>query len=221
MLFAPASLSARLAVLAVAAAAALPAGAQQVFRIVGPDGKVTFSDQPPADAAAKASPATAGQRSAGASTGNSALPFELRQVASRYPVTLYTGPNCAPCASGRTFLSGRGVPFAERTVSTAEDIEALNRLTGGSAALPLLSVGVQQLKGFSEPEWGQFLDAAGYPRSSQLPPGYRHAAATPLVVAQPVRPQAPAAAPEPAAAAPAPSPASALPSGSNPAGITF
>jgi hypothetical protein len=203
------------------ATVACAAGAQQVYRIVGPDGKVTFADKPPADPAVKAAPApvVALPGGAAAAGGNSALPFELRQVASRFPVTLYTGPSCAPCVSGRNFLSTRGIPFSEKTVSSAEDIEALNRLSGGSAALPLVTVGVQQLKGFSEPEWSQFLDAAGYPRSSQLPNGYRQPAATPLVVAQPLRPNVPAADPGPAAAAPAPAPTT--PAGSNPAGITF
>lgn len=221
MLSAPASLAARLAVLALATAACA-AGAQQVYRIVGPDGKVTFSDKPPVDPGVKAAPAPtvplAGGAAASAASGT--LPFELRQVAARYPVTLYTGPNCAPCGSGRSFLSTRGIPFSEKTVSTGEDIEALNRLSGGSAALPLLTVGAQQLKGFSEPEWSQFLDAAGYPRTSQLPTSYRPPAATPLVTAQqPLRPEAPAAEAAPSAAAPAPAPAT--PPGSNPAGITF
>ncbi|HYD76247.1 glutaredoxin family protein [Ramlibacter sp.] len=213
----PAPLALRLAALALALAAGA-AGAQQVYRIVGPDGRVTFSDKPPADVTAKVEPASAAAVSA-ATNGNAALPFELRQAASRYPVTLYTGPNCAPCASGRTYLSQRGIPFSEKTVTTAEDIAALDRLSGGAAALPLVTVGSQQLKGFSEAEWSQFLDAAGYPRTSRLPNGWRQPAATPLVVAQPLRAAAPTAAAEPAPAAPAPRPA--LPAGSNPAGIIF
>lgn len=214
--------AARLAVLAVAAIAGA-AGAQQVFRIVGPDGKVTFSDKPPVDPAVKAAPAAAGTTPAraGAAAPGGALPFELRQVASRYPVTLYAGPSCAPCSSGRSFLSQRGIPFVEKTVSSAEDIEALNRLSGGSGALPLLTVGAQQLKGYSETEWSQFLDAAGYPRNSLLPVGYRPPAATPLVTAQPVRPAETAAAPEAAPAATAPSTPAQGPTGSNPAGIRF
>ena len=206
----------RLAVLALAAAAG-SAGAQ-VYRIVGPDGRVTFSDKPPAEASAKAAPAAA---SSGRTEGASgSLPFELRQVATKYPVTLYSGPNCVPCGSGRSFLSQRGIPFSEKSVSSPEDIEALGRISGGSASLPLLTVGAQQLKGYSEHEWSQFLDAAGYPRSSQLPASYRQPAATPLVTAAPVRPSETAAA-EPAAAAPAPAPRAPAQTGSNPAGITF
>ena len=44
----------RLVLAMLLAATAGLAGAQQVFRIVGPDGKVTFSDKPPAEPGARA-----------------------------------------------------------------------------------------------------------------------------------------------------------------------
>lgn len=201
------------------AAWSLAASAQQVYRIVGPDGKVTFSDRPPEDPKAKVAPAAVVGMGG---TGNNlaALPFELRNAASRYPVTLYTAANCAPCANARGFLSNRGVPFAEKTVGSNEDIEALQRLSG-SQSVPFATIGAQQLKGFSEVEWGQFLDAAGYPKTSQLPASYRNPAPAPLVVVdaarRPQQPQRPASAPS---AQPTPAPA-AGPAPSNPAGIQF
>lgn len=201
--------------LAVAGYSSSDANAQQIFRIVGADGRVTFSDKPPLEANARSAAAT-GLAARSGGSGNGTLPFELRQAASRYPVTLYTGPDCAPCASGRALLTSRGIPFTEKTVTTNEDIEALKRL-GGAASLPFLTIGGQQLKGFSQTEWGQFLDAANYPKTSQLPSSYSPPPATPLVVAQ--QPQAPAeAAPKPPvrrATPPAPEPAD------NPAGIRF
>ena len=89
-------------------------------------------------------------------------------------------------------LSARGVPFTEKTVTSNEDVEALKRLAGASS-VPFLTIGGQQLKGFSEVEWSQFLDAADYPKTSQLPASYRQPPATPLVAAQ--QPQAPVRAP--------------------------
>jgi glutaredoxin len=170
------------------------AKAQQIYRIMGPDGRVTFSDKPPLESSAKAKAAPVVMMS-GAGTPTASLPFEVRQAATRYPVTLYTAPGCGPCGVGRAMLSGRGIPFAEKTVTTNEDIEALKRLGGGS--LPFLTIGGQQIKGYSEVEWGQFLDAAGYPKTSQLPANYSQAAATPLVAAQePQRAARPAAQPE-------------------------
>lgn len=193
------------------------AGAQQVYRIVGPDGRVTFSDRPPADPAAKTATAPTMSLS---STANASLPFELRNVTNRYPVTLYSGQDCSACNSGRSFLASRGIPFSERTVSSEDDIEALKRMAG-AARLPLLTIGAQQLKGFSESEWTQYLDAAGYPKTSQLPSGFRNAPATPLVAVQqpPQRPAAPAQAQQPQQAV-APQQSS-EPAPPNPAGIRF
>ena len=189
--------------------------AQTVYRIVGPDGKVTFSDKPPATQAQGKVVAT-GTGAAGAASVSS-LPFELRQVATKFPVTLYTSAKCAPCDSGRALLNSRGIPFTERTVSTNEDTESLQRIAGDSS-LPFLTIGGQRLKGFSDAEWGQYLDAAGYPKVSALPAGYKNAAASPLVVVQ--KPVAPAPKVEEKPAPPPPPP---LPDKTpdNPAGIKF
>lgn len=191
--------------------------AQQVYRIVGSDGKVTFSDQPPPAAAnARVTGAKGGVVSASAMNS---LPFELRQVATRYPVTLYTGDNCSPCGAARSLLTTRGVPFTEKTVSTEIDSQALQRISGESV-LPFATIGSQQLKGFSDSEWTQFLNAAGYPGASVLPSNYRQPSPTPLVAVT--------ATPAPASqgtssvsarpATPAVQPA---PSANNPAGIRF
>ena len=195
--------------------AATGALAQQVYRQVDRSGRVVYSDQP---LAANAKPAAARGEAAPSSALNSAgLPFELRQVMQRYPVTLYTSAECGPCDTGRSLLTTRGVPFDERTVQTAQDTEALQRLSGQNA-LPLLAIGTQQLKGFSDGEWSQYLDATGYPKSNQLPAGYRGPPAAPLV-AQQAAPTAPAERVAPPA--PAPAPAVQGPTPSNPAGIRF
>lgn len=188
---------------------------QGVYRIVGPDGRVSYSDQPPP--AANARPVASGAPGA-AGGANAQLPFELRQVASRYPVVLYTSAECAPCNSGRNLLNARGVPYSEKTITTNEDAEALKRLSG-QTSLPFVTIGSQQIKGYSDAEWTQFLDAAGYPKQSALPTAYRRAAPTPLVAVAPVASTAPAttAQSQPAEA----STPSVAPPVSNPAGIRF
>ncbi|MEI7553371.1 MAG: NrdH-redoxin, partial [Verrucomicrobiota bacterium] len=71
-------------------------------------------------------------------------------------------------------------------------------------------------------EWTQYLDAAGYPKTSLLPPTYKNVAPTPLVALQkPATPDAkPADKPEAAAkeAAPYQPPVT---NPANPAGIQF
>ncbi|MFV0681230.1 glutaredoxin family protein [Ottowia sp.] len=190
----------------------------QVYRNVGADGRITYTDRPVADAAAGS------QGRAGDSTaGGAALPYQLNQTAQRYPVTLYSGNSCAACNTGRNQLIQRGIPFTEKTVESNEDIAALQRLTGGNQ-LPVLTIGGQRLSGYSDAEWTQYLDAAGYPKSSQLPSSYQRPAATPLTTAKAAAPAA-----QPAAAAPATSTSATAQepgvsprrNANNPAGIRF
>jgi glutaredoxin len=203
----------RLAGIALVLAAA-GAMAQPVYRQVDKNGKITFSDRAPT---ASTEPASAPQGSPG-TPANAGLPYELRQVAQRYPVVLYTSEDCGPCGMARTLLVTRGIPFDERTIKSNDDIEALQRLSS-QTSVPLLTIGSQQLKGYSDAEWSQYLDAAGYPKSNSLPAGYRNGPARPLVAQQTApasrAPAAPAAQPAP------PAPASGEPSPNNPAGIKF
>jgi glutaredoxin len=161
------------ALLAVLACA--PAHAQ--FKVIGPDGKVTYTDRAPTTTDGKVT--ALGARSAPAAV-EVALPAELRQPAARYPVTLFvTGSACAPCDAARQLLRQRGIPYNEKLVVTVEDGDALERLSGGRDA-PTLTLGAQTLKGLSADLWNSYLDAAGYPRESRLPPNYQYPAATPL-----------------------------------------
>ncbi len=205
-------LTSRLAIAMTSALLALTAAqAQTVYRVVGPDGRVSFTDQPPAPG--EKATATSGGKSVSAAP--SGLPLELRQATSKYPVTLYTATDCSPCAGGRELLTSRGVPFTERTVNTAEDGEALKRLSG-DLSLPLLTIGTQRIKGLTPTEWEQYLTAAGYPATSLLPRNYRNPAATPLAP-----PPAPVATKAEEPKRPAPAPVERPDPNANPAGIKF
>ncbi|MCU0969671.1 MAG: glutaredoxin family protein [Rubrivivax sp.] len=170
---------ARLAVAALLAAASLPALA--LFKVVAPDGSTTYTDRPPSTTNVRVTEiGRDGSAAPAAADPGAPLPFELRQVASRYPVTLYTASDCAPCDSGRQLLLQRGVPHLERRIVTEEDAAALERLVG-SRTVPALGVGSQALRGFSSTDWTAYLDAAGYPRESRLPRNWRPLPAQPLV----------------------------------------
>ncbi len=156
------------------------AHAQTIYRATGTTGNVTFADKVPANAVKATALST--ETTAPQFIG-SPLPFALRQSAGKYPVTLYTSTNCAPCDAGRALLTKRGIPFTEMTINTGADGEALRRISNTSS-LPLLTIGSQHVKGFSDWEWTQYLDAAEYPPTSALPPGYVPPQPAPLV-AQP------------------------------------
>jgi glutaredoxin len=183
-----------------AAAAALvfvAPSAHALFKVVGPDGKVTYTDRPPPVEQGRA---TTVNRDGSSATTDASLPFALRQVMAKFPVTLYTAAKCDACDLGRALLVRRGIPFSERTASTDEDKAAWEKLVGGQEA-PVLKVGAQVMRGFSASAWEETLDVAGYSRTSQLPSNYKAAAAAPLVEPKPAaKPPVPAA----AEAAPAP-----------------
>lgn len=195
----------------VALLVALPAQAQ--YKVVGPDGKVTYTDRPPPSNTAKVT--SLGSRAAASGPTDPALPLELREPAAKYPVTLYTVTGaCEPCQSARQLLRQRGVPYSEKQVQTPEDSEALERLSGGRDA-PTLAIGSQMMRGLAPEVWGSYLDAAGYPRESRLPASYQYAAATSIVERREA-----AAAVKPAAAASRPDLPTA-PAPASPSGIKF
>lgn len=181
---------------------AAPAVAQ--YKVVAPDGSVTYTDRPPVESNLRVTPM--GRNSPPPAPGFEAgLPLELRQAVSRYPVTLYTTAECPPCDSGRKLLQARGIPYTERSVGNDDDGQVLERLVGGRT-VPSLTVGAQPLRGFNDADWGGYLDAAGYPKESKLPRNWPVPVATPLVARAPAAAPAATAAPEARPVAPPPPP---------------
>ena len=158
------------------AAALVPAASYALYKVVGPDGKVTYTDRPPATATGDKITSLSGS---GSTVVDAQFPLELRQAAARYPVTLYTTNECPPCDTARRMLRQRGVPYAEKLLLNNDDGEALLRLSGGREA-PTLTIGAQALRGLSSDVWNSYLDLAGYPRESRLPASYQYPAPTPL-----------------------------------------
>lgn len=130
-------------------------------------GKKHYSDQPPPTIVKQAS-----KRNTNASR-HGALSYALNQAVRKNPVTIYTSSTCAPCQEARIYLKARGIPFAEKTVESAEDFNYLRRRSGDNR-LPFLEVGRQKEIGFDEPKWEMVLKHAQYPDDNQLPASYRY-----------------------------------------------
>ncbi len=151
--------------------AASPAWA--IYKIVGPDGSVTFSDVPPSTAQGKSVQSLNASGSAISQNNFAGFPTGLREASRKYPVTLYTAPQCDACDAAREFLQQRGIPFVEKTITSNADIKAYKALSDGSDRLPFIAIGDTKLPaGFSSSNWGIALDAAGYPKTSALPRTY-------------------------------------------------
>lgn len=208
------------------ALAAAASQAQPLYRIVGPDGRVTYTDRPPSAAPGTPvnpprPPRAAASAAPGADTGLDAgaaasWPAALRTAATRFPVTFYAAEGCPPCDEARRMLQRRGVPYTEKRVRTEDDARRLEQLTGGRL-VPAATIGRQALSGFQEQDWQGWLDSAGYPRSRMLPPGWQPPPVTPLapsrVAATPPTPASQAAA--------RPTPLPSVEPGPGPGGIRF
>lgn len=182
------------AVAAFALVVAAAAAHGQTYKWKDAAGVVHYSDTPPAKGTAQV------LRPDNRPEATPSLPYELARAAKLHPVTLYTTARCDACDQGRALLRARGIPFAEKTVNTAEDREQLHR-AGGKDELPLLVVGNRPVTGFAAGMWNEALDAASYPRKTMLPPGYRTGASEAAAPVPPPRLPAPPAPDEAAAQA--------------------
>ena len=150
-------------ILILAAALAVShANAQTTYRWIDKaTGKVVFSDQPPPPGAQQV--VTKGSEKRDDSTPVS---YATKQAAEKYPVTLYTAASCIEeCKQARDLLNKRGVPFAEKMISTKEEEADLAKRLGSSAGLPSVFVGSQSIRGIEPESWNNLLDLAGYPKT--------------------------------------------------------
>ena len=172
----------------------LSAAAVAQYKWRTPEGKTVYSDVPPPTGAKLMNDRTSDQpeaattlASAGAAGAPAAveLPYELKMVNSKFPVVLYTAPECVPCAAARQHLGSRGVPFSEKSISTSADFDVFKTRGFSENSFPALTVGREKTVGFESGAYDRLLTAAGYPRTSKLPPNYKQAAAEPMTQPQP------------------------------------
>jgi hypothetical protein len=169
---------------------ATPAAAQYKWQT--PEGTTVYSDVPPPagarllkDPVGQEKPDATLPDAASDSTPSVELPYGLKIVNGKFPVVLYTSPECAPCAAARQHLVTRGIPFAEKSVVTSADFEVFKTRGFNENSFPAMAVGREKTVGFESGAYDRLLDGAEYPRSSRLPPNYRQAAAEPMTPPQP------------------------------------
>ncbi len=164
----------------------------QLYKWVGPDGKLNYTDTPPPPSAKSSEKKSLN----GANTVEANLPYALAQSVKKNPVTLYTMSDCAPCTQARNLLTTRGIPFSEKTIQTPDDLAQLKKL--GGSQLPFLLIGGSSEEGFEASQWHRRLSDAAYPEVSQLPNTYRYLPAEPAAPSAPSATSATSAAKDPA-----------------------
>lgn len=166
------------------------------YKWIDADGRIGYGDRlPPRNVKVLQSPTKKSVSAARSGPINISgdLPYTLRNPVRSAPVTLYTSTNCDPCDLARDHLRKRGVPFSEKIVSSARDVEAFRNLGFPTdSGLPVVTAGTNRQIGYHGARWDDLLNQAGYPKKSVLPNNFQMPAPQSLASAsQPVNQTAP------------------------------
>lgn len=163
----------KFALLLLVAFATAATGAE-MYRWVDEKGTVNYTPYPPPANIKKVETKKLGGNTVQTSEGS----YSLQQAAKNFPVTLYATDCGELCNTARAHLKKRGIPFAEKNPSAANEADEFKKLSGGGMEIPLLVVGtLKTIKGYLASDWDSAFDAAGYP--STAVPGAKTGATPP------------------------------------------
>ena len=135
--------------------ACIPAEAQ-IYRWVDGNGRVQYTDKPPAGVKAKpvqdrinsygGAPTVSGAASAGG---------------TRPEIRMYSTEWCGYCKKARDYMARNRIRFTELDIEKSTAAHAEYKRLGGRG-VPVILVGAQRMNGYSEERFAQMLKAAGY-----------------------------------------------------------
>jgi glutaredoxin len=143
----------------VASLGVLPAradsGSGTVYKSIGPDGKVRYSDRPPLDGRLEKTmkfenlPASALPASAASYMENFRKTHPDNGSVAPPPTAtvLYSATWCGYCRKAKAWLAGKGVPYQDIDIDTPAGMAAYARTGGGG--VPVLQAKGQTVRGFS------------------------------------------------------------------------
>ena len=157
-----------LAGLALLAAAAIASGAT-VYRSVGPDGQVIYSDKPPADVKSTKKldftdlPATPLPPSVLKYQEELKKSMQKRLAEGASPAAggtvLFSATWCGYCKSAKGYLAEKRIPFQEHDIDTPEGMRAYVA-AGASRGVPVLLHRGEKVNGFSRPAYDALFASA-------------------------------------------------------------
>lgn len=135
------------------------AQAETLYKWIDSQGRISYHDQLP--------PADSGFRVEEKVVNGSRKPKQedtLAKVVEKYPVVLYSVPDCGSCDLARLYLEKRKVPFSEQNLNTTPELQQTLKKKIGSLSAPTIMIGDKVMRGYVESVLEGQLDDAGYPK---------------------------------------------------------
>lgn len=120
-----------------------------IYRWTDADGQVHISDRPPPDSAVEQVEIRVNTYRAPPATPAAA------------PVVMYSAAWCGVCRKAKRYLQAQGIPFQERDIDASRENRRRFEALGGKG-VPLILVGEEKMRGFSEARLETMLKAGGH-----------------------------------------------------------
>lgn len=122
-----------------------------IYKVVGPDGKITYTDKEPQASGGKSEKLNIQTYSGAPSVSNLANPVKR--------VTILSAQWCGVCTKAKNYMKGRNIAFEEWDIDKSDFARAkMNEL--GAKGVPVILVGNQKMVGFSESRLDSMLKKA-------------------------------------------------------------
>ncbi len=128
--------------------------AQSLYKSIGPDGKVVYSDHPPVGARIEKTMQFTNLPSTSLPASASSYAEQLRRTqaspvtAASAGVVLYSAKWCGYCKQAKAYLASKNIAYQDFDIDTREGMTAYVQ-AGGGKSIPLLVASGQHVQGFS------------------------------------------------------------------------
>ncbi len=129
--------------------------AQELYKSVGPDGRIVYSDKPPAKGRIEKTMKFENLPSSTLPASAFSYVKQQRKMKVSSPtnrptsaVVLYSAAWCGFCKEAKAYLAGKGITYQEIDIDTNDGMVAFAQ-AGGDKGVPLLLAGDQRVQGFS------------------------------------------------------------------------
>jgi glutaredoxin len=137
------------------AVAFCPMGEAEVYKMTGPDGRITYTDSRSEDSNGTKVEVVEIESYAGSAEVSS-----IEKAAASRKVTIFTTEWCGVCRKAKSYMASQGIAFDEFDIEKSRSARSrFDQL--GARGVPVILVGKEKMTGFSAGKLKAMLDRAG------------------------------------------------------------